>query len=102
MPGVHALPMILTQCDAVISIADEFYYGRAWCSVEILLIQTLKKSYGLHLWYEQVYADSEEKQLVLRGGPMGLEISVAVKDLSFEEIDRPKVMFLERQSKLLG
>ncbi|KAI2778873.1 hypothetical protein F4815DRAFT_476123 [Daldinia loculata] len=102
MPGVHALPMILTQCDAVISIADEFYYGRAWCSVEILLIQTLKKSYGLHLWYEQVYADPEEKQLVLRGGPMGLEISVAVKDLSFEEIDRPKVMFLERQSKLLG
>ncbi|KAI8961101.1 hypothetical protein F5Y11DRAFT_242896 [Daldinia sp. FL1419] len=102
MPGVHALPMILTQCDAVISIADESYYDRAWCSVEILLVQTLKKSYGLHLWYEQVYVASEGSELILRDGPIGLEVSVAVKKLSFEEVDRPKVMFLERQSKLLG
>ncbi|KAI1807729.1 hypothetical protein F4811DRAFT_573245 [Daldinia bambusicola] len=106
MPGVHALPMILTQCDAVISIADELYYDRAWCSVEILLIQTLKRSYGLHLWYEQVCAagsDGEGKgEPILRDGPIGLEISLAKKKLSFEQVDRPKVMFLERQSKLLG
>ncbi|KAK6955402.1 hypothetical protein Daesc_003039 [Daldinia eschscholtzii] len=103
MPGVHALPMILTQCDAVISIADDLYYDRAWCSVEILLIQTLKKSYGLHLWYEQVYASPpDESKWILRDGPVGLEISIAQKKLSFEHIDRPKVMFLERQSKLLG
>lgn len=96
------------QCDAVISLADDHYSSRAWCSVEALLVQVLKKSYGVHLWYEQAQVPEVNGRgdasdgLVLREGPMDLAISIAEKTLTFEEIDRPKVMFLERQSRLLG
>ena len=38
----------------------------------------------------------------LKGGPMELKINVAGKTLTYEEEDRPKVLFLERQSNLLG
>ncbi|KAM0543702.1 hypothetical protein ACHAPJ_012151 [Fusarium lateritium] len=48
--GVHALPMILAQCNAVISLVDDTFYTRAWCSLESLLVQTLKQSYGIHRW----------------------------------------------------
>lgn len=96
--------MIVAQCNAVVSLVDEKYYDRAWCSVECLLIQTLKKSYNKHLWYEYVKSpdDSMGRHVgILREGPMDLEINVAEKHLTFEE-DRLKVLFLERQSKLLG
>ncbi|KAM7224602.1 hypothetical protein V8F06_000383 [Rhypophila decipiens] len=100
MKGVSALPMILAQCNAVISLTDEDYYTRAWCSVEVMVAQTLAKSYGLHLWYEHVYDDNTEKGQ-LKAGPLDMEIVMADKLLSFER-DRPKVLFLERQSRLLG
>ena len=74
MPGVSALPMILAQCNAVISLVDDKYHNRAWCSVEVMMA---------------------------REGPMDLEVVMAEKQLTFGE-DRPKVLFLERQSKLLG
>ncbi|OJD15805.1 hypothetical protein AJ78_03985 [Emergomyces pasteurianus Ep9510] len=109
--GVSALPMILVQCDAVISIFDDTYHQRAWCSVEVMMVQTLRKSYGQHLWYEQVLTphsqgdadapESENGKWVLREGPVELEIAMAEKQLTFEE-DRTKVLFLERQSRLLG
>lgn len=107
MPGVSALPMIVAQCNAVISLLDEKYHTRAWCSVEVMLVQTLRRSYGLHLWYEQVLLQPDEKsqgggkKWALQEAPMDLEISMADKQLSLEE-DRSKVLFLERQSKLLG
>ncbi|OJD28502.1 hypothetical protein ACJ73_00101 [Blastomyces percursus] len=111
-PGVSVLPMILVQCDAVISLFDDLYHHRAWCSVEVMMVQTLRKSYGQHMWYEQVLAlqsqeggnDANEngnEEWVLREGPIELEIVMAEKQLTFEE-DRAKVMFLERQSRLLG
>jgi hypothetical protein len=117
MSGVCALPMNLAQCNAVISLVDDEYYKRAWCSVEVMMVQNLKKSYNLHLWYEHVLPPDQQpdhdgstdaegegndsEQGFLREGPMDLEIVIAEKLLSFE-IDRPKVLFLERQSKLLG
>ncbi|OAX84346.1 hypothetical protein ACJ72_01289 [Emergomyces africanus] len=105
-PGVSALPMILVQCDAVISLFDDAYHQRAWCSVEVMMVQTLRKSYGQHLWYEQVLTPqsqgpAEHGMWVLREGPVELEIVMAEKELTFEE-DRAKVLFLERQSRLLG
>lgn len=71
------------------------------------MIRVLKKSYGIHLWYEQTLSGDEDRgdgeAIVgkLVPGPMNLEISMADKGLSYEE-DRPTVMFLERQSGLLG
>lgn len=105
MRGVSALPMIIVQCDAMISLVDDNYYNRAWCSLEAMMIQTLKESYGLHLWYEHVPLDEhtgeDSKGGFLREGPMDVKLSsVAEKELSFEE-DRPKLLFLERQSQLL-
>jgi hypothetical protein len=109
MPGVNALPMILAQCNALISLADDLYYTRAWCAVEVVMIQKLRRAYDIHLWYEQVAATPREgspaehdtTEWYLREGPLDLETTLAEKHLTFEE-DRPKVLFLERQSKLLA
>ncbi|KAI6151539.1 hypothetical protein BKA82DRAFT_4100375 [Pisolithus tinctorius] len=98
-PGVAALPMIIAQCDALISLVDDAYYTRAWCSVEAMMVQTLRRSYNHHMWYEHVLSDSGGG--ILREGPMDRNIVMTDKELTYEE-DRPKVMFLERQSKLLG
>ncbi|KAJ4404927.1 hypothetical protein N0V85_004783 [Neurospora sp. IMI 360204] len=100
MSGVSALPMIIAQCNAVISLSDDQLHERAWCSVESMMIQTLKKAYNVHVWYEQVLDDSI-RNCILRDGPMDLSIVMADKRLTFET-DRPKVLFLERQCKLLA
>ena len=92
--GVAALPMILSQCDAMISLIDDQYYDRAWCSVEVLLISRLKRSYNMHGWYEQ------KKDHMTKHGPVDIDINMAEKQLSYER-DRENVMFLERQVKLL-
>ncbi|KAI6169057.1 hypothetical protein EDD17DRAFT_1524747 [Pisolithus thermaeus] len=98
-PGVAALPMIIAQCNALISLVDDAYHTRAWCSVEVMMVQTLRKSYKLHMWYEHVLSDSDRG--TLREGPMDSQIVMKDKQLTYES-DRPKVLFLERQSKLLG
>ncbi|KAI6042771.1 hypothetical protein EDC04DRAFT_882016 [Pisolithus marmoratus] len=98
-PGVSALPMIIAQCNALISLVDDAYHTRAWCSVEVMMVRTLRKSYNLHMWYEHV--PSEPGGGTLREGPTDLQIVMAEKFLTYES-DRPKVLFLERQSKLLG
>ncbi|KAI6122377.1 hypothetical protein EDD16DRAFT_1572188, partial [Pisolithus croceorrhizus] len=36
-PGVAALPMIIAQCNALISLVDDAYHTRAWCSVEVMM-----------------------------------------------------------------
>ncbi|KIW62184.1 hypothetical protein PV04_10382 [Phialophora macrospora] len=101
--GIAALPMLLAQCDVVISLVNDDYYKRAWCVLETVMIQTLKKSYQRHQWYE--YAPSSEKGSVneewsLRTGPLGLDITAADKELTIGG-DRHKILFLERQTKLL-
>ncbi|KIH93323.1 hypothetical protein SPBR_04067 [Sporothrix brasiliensis 5110] len=98
-PGIAALPMLVAQCNAVISLTSADYYDRAWCSVEVMMAQVLCRAYGLHAWYEHVVdADSHG---TLRPGPMDIEINMAHKVLAFES-DRPRILFLERQAKLLG
>jgi tetratricopeptide (TPR) repeat protein len=103
LPGVSALPLIVAQCDALISLVDDTYYERAWCSVEVMMMQILVKSYNIHLWYEHVLVTTNEgvEMSYLRKGPMDMEITMAEKVLTFEA-DRPKILFLERQSRLLG
>lgn len=92
----------------MISLVEDDYYRRAWCCVEVLMVQTLKKAYNLHLWYEhaptQPYEDQQGRskmQYALRDGPMEMEIVLADKELTYED-DRLKVLFLERQTKLLA
>ncbi|KAK8129291.1 hypothetical protein PG999_001671 [Apiospora kogelbergensis] len=86
--GVNALPMIVAECDAVISLVDNEYYERAWCSVEIAFIQQLRKSYHRHLWYEHVRVSTDvvsgrgKDQYVLREAPTGFEVSMARNKLS--------------------
>jgi hypothetical protein len=95
--------MLLAQCDAVISLVDDYYYKRAWCALEIVMIQTLQKSYQKHQWYEHAPSserDSDSKEWTLRAGPLDLDITATDKGLTIEE-DRPKILFLERQTKLL-
>ncbi|KAH8719305.1 hypothetical protein GQ44DRAFT_751726 [Phaeosphaeriaceae sp. PMI808] len=67
-PGVAALPLNLAQCNAMISLVDEKYYERSWCCVEVLMIQTLRKAYGIHLWYEHLIDPVNDKES-LRTGP---------------------------------
>ncbi|KAI0450414.1 hypothetical protein F5B21DRAFT_529126 [Xylaria acuta] len=106
--GVAALPINLAQCNTVISLVEGDYHKRAWCSVEVLMVQTLKRACGLHLWYQHVTTELDEgqqrqnkTQYTLREGPMELEVVVGDKELTYEG-DRPKVLFLERQTKLLA
>ncbi|KAK3318909.1 hypothetical protein B0H66DRAFT_533415 [Apodospora peruviana] len=103
--GVSALPLLLTQCNAAISLTDDEYSERVWCSVEVMMAHTLARYYSLHLWYEHVYddADNNENNEVgwLREGPLDLQINIAERQLSFER-DQPKVLFLESQSRLLA
>ena len=91
--GVSVLPIIVAQCNVVISLVDNKYYDRAWCSVEVMMVQRLKMSYKHHLWYEHVVEKGGSK---LQDRPMNLNIVMANKKLTFEE-DRPRVLFLERQ-----
>jgi hypothetical protein len=103
---VTALPLLLAQCNAVISLVDEDdYYRRAWCALEIVIIQTLEKSYKRHKWYEYAPSSASEersgsKEWMLRAGPLDLNITAADKGLTVEE-DRPRIVFLERQTQLL-
>ncbi|KIO11996.1 hypothetical protein M404DRAFT_19820 [Pisolithus tinctorius Marx 270] len=96
-PGVAALPMIIAQCDALISLVDDAYYTRAWCSVEAMMVQTLRRSYSHHMWYEHVLSDSGGG--ILREGPMNLEIVMTDKELTYEE-DRPKGRRVARETAL--
>lgn len=92
--------MNLAQCNAMISLVDEKYYERSWCCVEVHMIQTLRKAYGIHLWYEHVI-DPINADESLRTGPWDVEIHMSEKQVTYES-DRPKLLFLERQTRLLG
>src|SRR4051794_4380749 len=100
--GVSALPIIIAQCDAVISLVDSNYYERAWCCVEAGMVQRLRSDYSKHLWYEHVPAvkDSDgpepnksNAKWTLRAPTQLHSFDMAQKKLSFER-DRPKVTFL--------
>lgn len=96
--GIDALPIAATLCNAMISLVDDTYYERAWCMVEVMIMQELKLSYGLHQWWTHSASDGR-----LRPGIRDLrDLDVTKLKLSQEEVDRPKIDFLARQSKLLG
>lgn len=102
IPGISALPMIITQCDALISLVDDAYHSRAWCTVEVMIASALQKAYGLHASYEYHPASgatSGQGDLVY--GSDHSSTNMQDKELTFES-DRPTVMFLARQSKFLG
>ncbi|OLN85665.1 hypothetical protein CCHL11_08283 [Colletotrichum chlorophyti] len=100
--GVSALPMIIAQCDAMISLVDDDYYTRGWCAVEVMMADTLRSSYQVHQWYEH-FDKSEESdgRGTLRTAENRGHGTMKDKRLTYET-DRPKILFLERQSKLLG
>ncbi|GIZ45887.1 hypothetical protein CKM354_000903500 [Cercospora kikuchii] len=102
--GVAALPMLLAQCDAVISVVDDKYYHRAWCNVEVMMIHKLRRTYGVHHWYEFAASSAlqqDGKITGLRPGPTDIQVSLKDKLLRFEE-DRAKILFLGKQCDLLG
>ncbi|KAE8315174.1 hypothetical protein BDV41DRAFT_200098 [Aspergillus transmontanensis] len=100
LPGIAALPLNLAQCDAVISLLDNSYHSRAWCCVEVMIIQILRRSYGLHSWYEHTKIENTQ-HWAIKEGPFEFQSSIAGKQLSSEQ-DRPMILFLERQARLLG
>ena len=71
------------------------------------MIQTLEKSYQKHKWYQyapssaSLEGNSGSEEWTLRAGPLDLNITAADKRLTVEE-DRPKIVFLERQTQLLS
>ena len=92
--------MNLAQCNAMISLIDDNYYERSWCCIEVMMVQTLRKANGVHLWYEHVIDPASGNEF-LRDGPRDLEMNIAQKKVTYEA-DRPKLLFLERQTKLLS
>ena len=104
--GVTALPIIVAQCDAVISLIDDDYFDRAWCCVEAMMIDRLRNRSPMHAWYEHVPVDPSldegtDDRWGLIEAPYHDLYPMADKKLSYEQ-DRPKVLFLARQSVLLG
>ncbi|KAI3327295.1 hypothetical protein HD806DRAFT_531874 [Xylariaceae sp. AK1471] len=108
--GVNTLPLVITQCNAIISLFEEDYYERAWCCVEALLVQVLKRSYGYHMWYETVpskakhdtrFEAKSDRKEGLREASIHRTIAPTSAKLTIEA-DRPIIMFLERQARLLG
>ena len=78
----------------MISLVDGAYYERAWCVVEVMLMRALMESYGLHQWWE--HSNGSLK------GEADRVFDVGSLKLTKEKLDRPKIDFLLRQSKLLG
>ena len=93
---IAALPLNLAQCSAMISFIDDEYYERSWCCMEVMMIQTLRKSYKFHMWFEDAF-DAVSGSQFLRECPTDLEINMVEKKVTYER-DRP---ILERQTKLL-
>ena len=101
--GVSTLPLVVAQCNAIISLIDKAYYKRAWCAVEVLMMQTMA-SYKQHRCFEhRLYSNSAD--------PVSGYLQQRVRNFEVDEIanleltlesDRPTIAFLVRQSKLLG
>lgn len=102
-PGLNALPINVTQCDAMISLVDDTYFRRAWCALESSMMQTLLYSHGQHRWYTHTLHSPETDRISgclercstrIFADPGKLSLSV--------ESDRVKIAFLYKQSILLG
>lgn len=92
----------MAQCDAMISLVDDRYLTRAWCGVEVLIMQTLRQSSKQHKWYVHTLHKPDHNRIdgvVEHGEDRAVEPSGM--DLTHES-DRRNIEFLERQSMLLG
>ena len=95
--------MAATQCDAMISLMDDDYWHRAWCAVEVRLMRELMQSYHLHEWWEhRLHSKSDPVHGTLGRGNEARDVDISKMSLTEEKIDRPKIDFLVRQSKLMG
>lgn len=104
---------MITQCDAVISLVDDTYYDRAWCCVEAMMVDGLDRYTSrrfVRRWYEHLAVattsteqtgEGKEPTIWTLQPARDLMLNMKDKKLTYEH-DRPKVMFLERQSNLLG
>jgi hypothetical protein len=63
------------------------------------MMQTLRKSYHFHILFEDTL-DNVSGERVFRETPVDMEIVMSEKKVTFES-DRPILLFLERQTKLL-
>ncbi|KAM3413738.1 hypothetical protein BST61_g10426 [Cercospora zeina] len=54
LQGIASLPLVVPQCDALISLVDDGYHDRAWCSVEVMIIHALRQAYGIHKWFQHL------------------------------------------------
>ncbi|TKA64302.1 hypothetical protein B0A55_09779 [Friedmanniomyces simplex] len=100
--GIAALPFYVAQCNAMISLVDDQYYERAWCAVEVLIMQTLRESYKQHVWYEhRLHRPKSDRTAGLLEHGSDMKLKPTTLKLSFER-DRLNVEFLERQNLLLG
>lgn len=86
---MDALPLAVTQCNALISLVDDTYYERAWCAVEVMLMLALMVSYGIHEWWEHSNG-------VLKQAHTVHTFDVGCLKLTKEKLDRPKIKFLIR------
>jgi hypothetical protein len=89
----------------MISLVDDKYFDRAWCAVEVSIMQTLRSSYSVRECWEHRLHQPEKDRIegYLQRSRRTLYIDDKVTNLHLTyESDRPKVAFLVRQSKLLG
>ncbi|PPJ54536.1 hypothetical protein CBER1_02503 [Cercospora berteroae] len=107
LQGVASLPLMVPQCDALISLVDEEYHDRAWCSVEVMIIHALGHAYGIHLWFQHTEQTEEGNggaqqatKYRLQEGPARTEGDLPSKKLRFPH-DMDRVLFLERQIRLM-
>ena len=66
----------------------------------MVLFRELSRSYGLHGWWEHVLSPDTD-HFVLRPGMDERDVDPTQLELSKPLLDRPKVDFLVRQSRLL-
>ncbi|KAK2758002.1 hypothetical protein FQN54_004408 [Arachnomyces sp. PD_36] len=101
--GLNALPLAVTQCNAMISLMDDEYWNRAWCAVEVRLMRQLMRSYHLYSWWEhRLHSGEDPVNGILIPGNEIRDLNISKKGLTEEKADRPKIDFLVRQSVSVG
>ncbi|SMR57060.1 unnamed protein product [Zymoseptoria tritici ST99CH_1E4] len=100
--GIDSLPMAVLQCDVMISLEDDEYYNRAWCAVEVRLMQELIGAYHKHeRWSHRLLSGESTADGLLERSQEHSEVPITSLAVTVKG-DLPKIDFLMRQSKLLG
>lgn len=84
----------------MISLVDETYFNRAWCAVEVVVMQSLL-SYGHHKHLEHHVAENR----LVPSRSLNRVRDVATNDAKYgvtQPEDRASIRFLARQSELLA